>query len=438
MRVVHLVAGAGGMYCGSCLHANALVASLRAAGLDALLVPVYTPLRTDDRNESVDRVAFGGLNVYLQERFALFRRTPWFFDRLLDHPRLLAWLGRWAGRTQPGALGALTVSMLRGEEGRQRKELDKLVAWLSADLRPDLVHLSNVLLVGMARQLRRRLGVPIVCTLSGEEAFLERLPEPHYSAARAELRARCADLDALVAMNDYQAGFMADYLGAPRSRIHVIPPGLNLAGFETRSDAPRPDDPRGRSARIGYLSRICPEKGLHLLAEAVTVLAGRKDLPPVELHVAGYLDASHAAYLDDVRSQMAAAGLADRFHYVGEPDRPGKIAFLQSLDAMSLPTIHPESKAMAVLEAWAAGVPVVLPDHGVYPEWVRHTGGGLVFEPKNAAALAESLAKLMADPAFARQCGRDAQAAVRARHDARRTAEATIALYRGLRKDFSP
>ena len=200
-------------------------------------MPLYTPLRTDEDDVSVARVAFGGINVFLQEHSALFRHTPWFVDRLLDRPALLRWAARRGSSTRPEQLGELTVSMLRGEEGRQRKELDKLVAWLAEEVRPDVVHLNNVLLAGVAREIKRTLRVPVVCTLSGEDIFLEKLPSPHRDEALAVLRQRAAELDALVALNDYFARFMADYLVLPRERIRVIPPGLNLEGYASRRAA---------------------------------------------------------------------------------------------------------------------------------------------------------------------------------------------------------
>jgi len=433
MRIVHLVAGAGGMYCGSCLHGNTLVSALRGAGEDVLLVPMYTPLRTDEEDQSTGRVAFGGINAYLQQRSTLCRYTPRFLDRLLDHPHLLRWLSRRAWSTRPERLGALTVSILRGEEGRQRKELHKLVRRLQENVRPELIHLSNVMLAGTARQLAARLDVPVVCTLSGEDSFLEQLPEPHYSQARDVLRERSADLAALVAMNHYYAGFMTEYLSVPRERIHVIPPGLNLSGHGTPQKTQRSEGSGKRPVRIGYLSRICPEKGLHQLAEAFELLWQEENLPPMRLLAAGYLNEADAAYLRRIQSQLDDSGPAGRFQYVGELDRAAKIAFLQSLDVMSVPTVHRESKGLAILEAWANAVPVVLPEHGAFPELVQDTGGGLLCEADNPPALAAALKRMILAPDFASRCGRRAQEAVRQRYNAPLMARRTIELYRTLR-----
>jgi glycosyltransferase involved in cell wall biosynthesis len=435
MRIVLLTAGAGGMYCGSCLHANTLAVALRSAGEDALLVPLYTPLRTDEENVSSPRVAYGGINVYLQQRWALFRRTPWLLDWLLDRPALLRWAGNRGTATRPESLGETTVSVLRGEEGRQHKELDKLARWLKQEVRPDLIHLGNVLLCGVARELTRRLGVPVVCSLSGEDAFLERLAEPHYSQARTALRERSGDLAALAAMNHYYADFMAEYLALPRERIEVIPPGLNLAGHAPPSSqrpAPATDAAAPAAVTIGYLARVCPEKGLHLLAEAFRLLCEDPDLPALRLRAAGYLDQADRPYLKQIEVRLAEWGLAERFAYLGELDRAGKIAFLQSLFVLSVPTVYRESKGLSVLEGWANAVPAVLPAHGTFPELIADTGGGLLCEPNDPAALAELLKRLIQQPDFAAECGRRAQQIIHQRYTAEVMAQRTIRWYRNV------
>jgi glycosyltransferase involved in cell wall biosynthesis len=425
MKTAYIAAGAGGMYCGACLHDNTLAAALIEAGHDVLLVPTYTPLRTDERDVSLRRVFLGGINVFLQQKFAFFRHTPWPFDWLFDRPGLIRFLSGRSVSIDARELGALAVSVLRGEDGNQRKELAKLVHWLRNEVRPDIVHLTNAMFVAMAGPIRREVGVPVVCGLAGEDVFLERVLEPHYSQARELMRRHAADVAAFVSLNRYYADFMIDYMRLDPSRVHVIHHGLNLAGHGTR-----PHAPGGPTVNIGFFARVCPDKGLHRLVEAFRLLCQDPTLPPLRLRVAGYLAAEDKSYLADLRARLTGWGLAERFEYAGELDRAGKIAFLQSLDLMCLPTVYRESKGLSVLEALANAVPVVLPRHGAFPEYIADTGGGVLFPPEDTPALVAALRPLILDRELATRIGLRGQQAIRERYNAAVMADRTIALYR--------
>src|SRR5215471_15034831 len=186
MRIAYITAGAAGMYCGSCMRDNALVAALGKAGHDALLIPTYTPIRTDEDDVSQKQVFYGGINVYLEQKFWLFRHTPWILDRLVNFRWLLRRVSRFAERTKYSTLGKLTISMLQGTHGKQRKEVEKLTLWLASEVEPDVVVLTNALLSGVVPELRRALGVPVFVTLQGDDIFLDELPEAERQRA-AEL-----------------------------------------------------------------------------------------------------------------------------------------------------------------------------------------------------------------------------------------------------------
>lgn len=427
MKIAYIAAGAGGMYCGMCLHDNTLAAALIEAGEEILLIPTYTPLRTDEVDVSQRQIFFGGVTVYLKEKMSLFRHAPRWLTGLLDRRSFLRFATRRAGSVDPKNLGDLTVSMLQGEKGHQYQELEQLVHWLETEVQPDVVHLSNAMLLGMAREFRRRLKTPIVCSLSGEDVFLERLDPPYYEQARALLKERAVDVDSFVAWNRYYGDTMAQYMEVDPRRVEVIPHGLNLAGHGTRS---KPAEEK--HVTIGYLARICHDKGLHLLVEAFEHLVRDTSLPPLRLRVAGYLGSADRKYFAEIERRIAAAALADRYEYVGEPDRAGKIAFLQSLDMMGLPTVYRESKGLPVLEALANAVPVVLPDHGTFPELIEDTGGGVLFRAGDVASLAEELTRLIRSPELAARYGQQGQQAVYDRYHAGLMAQRTRALYQRL------
>ncbi len=413
MRVVYLTAGAAGMYCGSCMRDNTLVAALRARGRDVLLVPLYTPIRTDEPDVSEPTVLYGGLNVYLQQKSALFRHTPGLIDRLLDAPSLLRAAARRAGRASPEVLGAMTVSMLLGERGRQRKELRRLVRHLR-ETQADLVNLPNALFVGVARAIRDAIGVPVVCTLTGEDVFLDRLPEPWRGEALSLIREKVRDVDGFIAVSRYYGDYCRERFAIPRERLHVVPLGVRL-------DDDEPSAPPETPFTIGYLARICPEKGLHVLCEAFEILhrAGRA----CRLRVAGYVGEADRAYWQSLLRRARDRGWIDALDHVGEVDRPGKAAFLRSLHVLSVPTVYRESKGLYVLEAMARGVPVVQPAHGAFPEVIEATGGGVLVEPGSPAALAEALAAMMDDRATRERLGREGRIAVRRSFTAETMAE---------------
>ena len=92
-----------------------------------------------------------------------------------------------------------------------------------------------------------------------------------------------------------------------------------------------------------------------------------------------YLGPQNQSYFNEVVRQ--AAPLGKDFEYIGSPDsQREKIEFLKSLDVFCLPTVYREPKGLPVLEAWANGLPVVLPAHGAFPELVASTGGGLLVD----------------------------------------------------------
>lgn len=423
MRILLITAGAGGMYCGSCLRDNSLAAALMAKGHDVLLLPLYTPTRTDEPNVSEKRVFFGGISVYLEQRFSLFRKSPWILDRLWDSPAAIKAATGGAVKTAPDQLGKLTVSMLEGEEGFQRKEFQKLTRWLSRQSPPDVINLPNSLLISLARPLKREFSRPLFCTLQGEDLFLQGLHETYRSRSLELIRSNLEFVDAFIAVSQFHADFMGDYLGIPSEKLHVVPLGINADGYgqEKRS--------RSGPFRIGYLARIAPEKGLHVLCEAYRRLREEGKLPESRLEVAGSLISHHEDYFEGIKQQMAQWGLASEFRYHGTLDRRAKIAFLQSLDAFSVPATYDEPKGLFLLEAMAAGVPVVQPRRGAFTEIIDSTSGGILVEPDSAESLAQGILSIYEDPALAGRLAASGRAAVSRQYTVDQMADRALECY---------
>src|SRR5258706_3701802 len=417
MRILSITAGAAGMYCGSCLRDNALAAELLKQGHEVLLVPIYTPTLTDEENVSMHRVFFGGISVYLEQHIPLFRRTPKLLDRLWDSEAALNMVARRSIAVDPRPLAQLTISMLKGEDGYQRKELGNLINWLRSESRPDVVNLPNSLLIALAQPIRRELNLPVFCTLQGEDLFIEGLGEPYRSEALDLIRSNVKFVDGFLAVSDFYAERMCRDLGIPESKMHVVPLGINFDGYVKRALE------ASSEFVVGYLARIAPEKGLHILADAYRLLRQTTPDRKLRLEIAGYLGPEHQEYFAGIERKIRDWGLDSEVHYRGVLDRDSKIAFLKGLDVMSVPATYDEPKGMSLLEAMAAGVPVVQPRRGSFTEIIERTGGGLLTKPDDVDSLADGLYQLWKDAALRKRLGREGFDGVRKHYTIQHSAD---------------
>jgi len=424
MRIIQITPGAGtNFYCENCLRDNALALELRRMGHDALMVPLYLPLAADgpDSTRGVP-IFFGGINVYLQQKSSIFRRTPRWFDRLFDARWLLRWASRRTEMTKAKDLGEATVSMLRGENGRQVKELERLVAWLSAQDRPDVICLSNILLAGLVRRIKAALGVPVFSMLQDEDGFLDGLPEPYRQDSWQVLAERAAEIDGFLAVSRHYGGLMQRRLSLAPGRVHTVYPGIEPARYGPAAAPPSPPT-------IGYLAQMRPAMGLDLLVEAFLAVRARGRVPGVRLRVAGGHTPGDRPFVEAVRERLAAAGAAGDVEFLPVPDRQAKPEFLRSLSVLSVPARGEVAFGIFVLEALASGVPVVEPRAGAFPEILEATGGGVLVEPDNVGALAAALEQLLASPADARALAEQGRRAVLERFTIQRMAENVLRVF---------
>src|SRR5712671_6199061 len=100
MTIIQITPGAGAMYCGNCFRDNALVAALRKQGHEVLMVPLYLPLTLDESDQSADTpIFYSGINVFLEQKSALFRKAPGWLRRVFASRKMLEWVGKRAAKT---------------------------------------------------------------------------------------------------------------------------------------------------------------------------------------------------------------------------------------------------------------------------------------------------------------------------------------------------
>lgn len=410
-------------YCQNCFRDSAFLRSLSVLGHETTKVPLYLPSTQSGPAGVVDTpVFYGAINVYLKQKWPFYRQAPEWIERLLDAPVFLQMAAKKSGSTRAAGLEELTLSMLRGEEGRQASELDHLIRHLKNEVKPDVVHLSNALLLGLARRLRSDLGAGVVCSLQDENEWVD-LMEPSYQSRVWELMSeKAADVDAFVTASRFYARESQVRLAIPPAKINVLYGGIDFSGYER---SPLPFDP----PVLGYLCRMSEYFGLGILVEAFLELKTSGPFKDLKLHLTGGGSSDDKSFIQAQMAKIAARGFAPDVRIFKDFDKESRIAFLKTLTLLSVPVPGGEAFGAYQVEALAAGVPVVEPNVGCYPEFVETTRGGLIYEPNTGSELAKAIASLLADPGRVRTMGEQGHRVVLERFSMERMAKDIAEIY---------
>jgi glycosyltransferase involved in cell wall biosynthesis len=400
MKIAYITPGHGmQFYCQNCFRDTALLQSLASHGNEVIKVPMYLPAGLETGTDiSATPVFYGAVNVYLKEKLPFYRNAPEWMERLLDSPALLHLAAKKSGSTRPAGLEEMTLSMLEGEKGRQASELDHLIQHLRGDIAPDVVHLSNALLLGLARRLKNDLGAGVVCSLQDENEWVDLMNRDYQNKVWNLMAERAADVDFFVTASQYYADKSKVQLKLSGERIKVINGGIDLTGYEKST---LPHDP----PVVGYLCRLSKYFGLGILVDAFLELKKDNRFRDLKLHLTGGYSGDDKPFLNGQLNKVAAHGHKDDVTLFDDFCKKSRISFLKSLTLLSVPVPAGEAFGAYQVEALAAGVPVVQPNVGCYPEFIENTHGGLIYEPNTGKKLAEAMASLLSDPDRIRKMG---------------------------------
>lgn len=393
MKIVNIVPGFGGtFYCGNCLRDSVVVKTLRTMGHDSMLLPIYLPLSSNDNNSNRDiPVFYGAVNIFLKQNYKIFRHVPAWFYRLMDSKPILRYAAKKAGSTRATGLEEMTISMLKGIDGYQKDELEQLIYFLEHHEKPDIVHLSNALLLGLAETIKKKLKIPVVCSLQDEDIWVDVM-RPGYREKTWQLMAeKAGDVDAFIAVSDYFAGIMKGNLKIPDHKIHPIHIGVNPSNYSVFK-------PETAVPVIGYLSRLCEENGLEILIDAFIELKNNSSYKNAKLRLTG-------GKTDDDRYFVRKQIRKLRWHnYLSDVEiiedfGPASLEnFFNGLTVLSVPVLKGEAFGLYQIESLASGIPVVQPALGAFPEIVHSSGGGVIYSPNTSNALTNALSTLFSDP----------------------------------------
>ena len=406
MKLAFLTPGTGNYYCGVCMRDNSLAHQLMANGHEVTMLPTYLPHFLDEEPAGAEQeIFFGGINVYLQHKFSLFRKTPAWIDKAFDSKWLLKKAAARSGMTSSKDLGEITLSTFRGEDGPLVKEVNKVLEWFKDHGTPDVILLSTIMLAAIGKVLKRELKIPVLGFLQGEDAFLDSLLPEYRTEAWRLLSNDVAKLDGCISPSKYFACLMADRLKISENDVLYHPNGITLDGFEPHLKPPK-------TPVLGYLARLCPLKGLDLLVDSFIELKELEKFSDLRLEIAGGMTAEDEPFVEEQRRKLIQAGLENSFSIRANITREQKLDFLRNLTVFSVPARYPEAFGLYVVEAMAAGVPVVLPNSGSFPELINTTQGGCVYDSDKSGALTNALEDALSDPTKAKEMGLQGHRAV--------------------------
>ncbi len=426
MRILCLVPGSGGsFYCQNCLRDYAMVRALRQHGHDAVIVPLYLPMFDGPTGVPTDTpIFFGGINAYLRERFPIFRKAPRWLERLFDARWMLWRAAAREGSTNAAELGAMTLSMLDGFGGNQKTEYERFVAWLATEVRPDIIHMSNALLLGFAPVIQDALGVPLICSLQDEAPWVDSMRAPYDRLCWDAMARHGSRVAAFVATSRWYADLMIERMRISRERIAVVYPGIdasNLGHAELSFSPPT----------VGFLAKIDEAQGFGALVDAFVQLRREPALKNLELSATGGVMPANHAFIAAIQAKLRAAGAEDAMHIDREFRTAPRPEFFDALSVLSVPVQGGEAFGMQLVEAMARGIPVVQPRVGAYPELLE-SGGGVLYDPTDEGALADALRTVLANPEKAREIGRQGRAIVLERFNMDRVVRDMLAIYESV------
>ena len=393
MKVTYLVPGSGdSFYCGNCHRDRLYVSSIRGIkGVQISAIPLYLPPIGEDFGDEFEKpVFFGAVSMYLREKVKMFEHLPSFMDKVLDAPPLLRYAAKKAGTTRPEGFEETTLNMIRGNVPSRKKEVLRLSNHMSKNGKPDIIHLSNALIMGLASQLRDAVGSKIICSLQNEDDWIEEMIEPYRSKAWTLIGKESKNVDMFICPSNYYKDLIIKKTGIKKDKIHVVPSGLEenvLSNISRKNHVPA----------IGFYSRLSYQNGLDKLIDAYILIVKGGKFPSLQLHLCGGYTTDNEPFVNEQFRKLNEAGLDNEVKLYSAFHGKQKEEFFSSIDIMSVPVRKPDAYGLYLLIANSAGVPVVQPATGAFPEILKLTGGGVCYKPDSVEHLAESLTEALND-----------------------------------------
>ncbi|MFY9152267.1 MAG: glycosyltransferase family 4 protein [Prolixibacteraceae bacterium] len=428
MKIAHIIPGSGGsFYCGNCMRDSKYIRALKDLGHQVIKVPLYLPLFEDAHDLDEVPVFYGAVNLYLKQQFPIFRHMPAFIEHALDSKGVLEMAARKAGSTRAKGLEEMTISMLQGEDGGQKEELERLVDWLAEEAKPDVVHLSNALLLGLAHRIKERMNVAVICSLQDEDVWVDAMDDHYRQKVWDIMSERGKDVDIFIPVSHFFSAEIHKRMVIPENKMIPVHLGVDTDDYLPKAIL-------DKEPVIGYLSRMCHENGLAVLVDAFILLRKNQEYSPVKLKITGGKTGDDTHFIKEQKHKISKAGLEESVFWVDEFEGEERQKFFDSVRLISVPVLIGEAFGLYMLEAMASGIAMVQPALGAFQEVIETSGGGVVYAENTPEQLAEALGKLIFDDEKLQELSSAGIAGVKAHFDIHAQAKKMVAVYESVLK----
>ena len=397
LKVVYLVPGSGGgFYCENCMRDIPLINSLKQQDVDVTMIPIYLPLFTDEENYvSYHGVFLGAINLYLKYKFPIMKKMPGWMTRFFNSLPMLKLAAKMSNSTEATSLENLTMDMLTGDMPYIEKEINELVDFLIEHIKPDIIHISNTLLIGLGINIKKRLWknkikCKLVCTLQDEHTWLDVMKEPYRTTGWEILKNSVGEVDLFFPVSSYYKNFMDEILEIPAGKSKIVFNGIEHQKYS--SVVPSSNPPV-----IGYLSRIHKGFGLEKLTDIYIDLKNEPGFENIQLRITGGSSSVDRKFIKQIKRKLKSYIKSGDVQFYKQFDIKHRLKFFTGMTLLSVPMEQPEAFGIYLLEAMASGVPVVQPDIGAFSEIVDFESG-CVYDSEIKKSLYNAIKKIIIKP----------------------------------------
>jgi len=249
--------------------------------------------------------------------------------------------------------------------------------------------------------------------------------EPYREKAWKMIAREAAHVDSFVTPSNYYLQFFISRTGIKNNNMHIVPLGFDPEHFLADKELVRPP-------AIGYFSRVNYHNGFDKLVDAFINLKKKDLVPELSLNICGGYTGDDKPFISSQIKKIKEQGFQKYVKFYPEFQGDKKMEFFSSVDVISVPVRKYDGYGLYILEANSAGIPVVQPETGAFPEIVEKTGGGIIYRPDTTEELSSTLLSLLTDKKLAIKLGETGSIKVRSELSLAKMSSGLAEVYNGI------